>query len=243
MQKVPHVIVSNDLLQAWEEAYRHVYHSGRKRFNLVVHINDARTSLVADGDVYDLDPAAIAAGTDHVFDVANTLFPARSDKWDLSVEDFSEHYKEAYRRLLGRGRRSWGCYFLRLVDFGNEINQLHRIHHALTTWGVRAKSAYVVHFSSAHTERPRKLGAPCLQYVQFGYDSESRLCLTALYRAHDYFSKALGNYIGLSRMLEYLADKAGVSVGSITCYSSYAFIDKPLPLARQLLRERSSDGG
>jgi thymidylate synthase len=56
-------------------------------------------------------------------------------------------------------------------------------------------------------------------------DDDGRLCLTAVYRSHDYFHKALGNLLGLSRLLEYVALKTRHEVGTMTCLSTYAFVD------------------
>jgi thymidylate synthase len=49
--------------------------------------------------------------------------------------------------------------------------------------------------------------------------------MTAVYRAHDYFGKALGNLVGLSRLLTFVGAQTNHEIGTLTCHSTYAFID------------------
>jgi thymidylate synthase len=62
------------------------------------------------------------------------------------------------------------------------------------------------------------------------------LSLAAVYRSHDYVLKALGNFIGLSRLLNYVCSKTGHSVGTLTCLSAYAFLGTRRGAAATLLK-------
>lgn len=192
-------------------------------FNVVVNI--AEPLGFTEEQLHECDPRKKLHTARSVEDVANTIFPKKSAAWDLSDEDFARHYGQAYEKLLKRGPRSWGVYFLRLIEFGpSQINQLKKIVTGMSTWGRNHKAAFVIHFSSAQTDAPRPLGAPCLQYCEFIREGD-HLSLTAVYRSHDYFLKALGNFIGLARLLEYVAYKVGLPVGTIVCHSTYAYLD------------------
>lgn len=222
MSTSPQVISGDSLLHVWRQAYALLETEGDKN-NLILHIN--RVDNINESELLTFDPNKIKSGANKLLDVANTIFPKKNKHWDKSVEQFSGFYKKSYETLLRRGRRSWGCYFLRLISFGTEdINQLDRIIKGLGSWGRSHKAAFVVHFSASTTDKPRPLGAPCLQYVQFGVSSDNRLNMTAVYRSHDYFNKTLGNLLGLTRLLEYVAYKTDHETGSLTCVSSYAFI-------------------
>jgi len=49
--------------------------------------------------------------------------------------------------------------------------------------------------------------------------------LTAMYRYHYYIEKALGNLLGLSQLLFFVAKETGLGVGPLVCLSTYAVLD------------------
>jgi hypothetical protein len=49
--------------------------------------------------------------------------------------------------------------------------------------------------------------------------------LTVLYRYHYYIEKALGNLLGLSQLLYFVAKETGLGVGPLVCHSTYAVLD------------------
>ena len=48
------------------------------------------------------------------------------------------------------------------------------------------------------------------------------LFLTVLYRNHFYIERAYGNFIGLGRLMEFMARESKISVGQLTCISTHA---------------------
>lgn len=232
MRLEPTIIAADRATEVWSRGFESLVTDGN-RFHLVLHVRSP--SELDDHLLWKLDPRTVDSQARSLFDVANTIFPAPGRLWDVPVKDFTEHYRKVYTRLLARGPRSWGCYFCRLVEFGDgDADQLQRAVTGLSTWGRNHKAAFPIHFSSADTDRPRPLGAPCLQYVQFTVD-DGALSLTAMYRSHDYYYKALGNLLGLARLLSYVAFKTEHSVGSLTCLSTYAFVDAPRAKVTRLI--------
>lgn len=230
----PVVIDGADPIDAWKKVVNFLAASGGS-FNLVVNIRQPLN--FSDNDLQLYDPRKKLSTARSVEDVANTIFPKRSIRWAHTCDEFTRHYEKAYRTLLSNGPRSWGIYFLRLVDFGNKhVNQLARVVSGLSSWGRNHKAAFVIHFSSMETDVPKHLGAPCLQYCEFIRDGDS-LSLLAVYRSHDYYLKALGNFIGLTRLLHYVAEKANLPVGSIICHSTYAYLDGNRRRALELVAE------
>src|SRR5262249_9683391 len=65
----------------------------------------------------------------------------------------------------------------------------------------------------------------CLSFLSFKLHPEKGLMLTAMYRNHYYIARGLGNFIGLGRLQEFIANEAGVSVGPLTCISTHAEVD------------------
>lgn len=80
----------------------------------------------------------------------------------------------------------------------------------------------------ASLDGARWLGFPCLSHVSFkrvqttdGY----AVNLTAMYRSHHYCARALGNLIGLSQLLWFVARESDNRVGTLTCLSTDAVLD------------------
>jgi hypothetical protein len=221
MKSTPDIISARSAHEAWEASAAHLLDQGA-RLNLVVHISSP--GEVDAGTLRRLDPQRVDSSVMSVLDVATTIFPKRSARWSLPADKFVAHYLPVYSRLKRKRGGGWGFYFQRLGSFGSTGEpQLARLVEGLSGWGHGHHGAFVVHLSSAQTDRPRPQGGPCWQYGQFMADGGS-LSLLAVYRSHDYFQKALGNFVGLSRLLTYVCSKTGHAVGTLTCVSTYAFL-------------------
>ena len=46
-----------------------------------------------------------------------------------------------------------------------------------------------------------------------------------VYRSHDFINKALGNFVGLTRLLEFVCFHTGRRPGRLVCHSIRAFVD------------------
>lgn len=175
--------------------------------------------------------------------VANTIFPAAFYRTSLGVRA-REHLYEMERRArrISRRRNPSGTYFERLVAWptsGGEFNQLERAVGRLIAARERNKrrgNEYefgLVSVSDAETsddvalpvyragEDNRIRGFPCLSHVSLTL-LEGRLHMTALYRNHHFISRAYGNYLGLGRLLSFMARESGWGLGELMCVSSHA---------------------
>jgi thymidylate synthase len=171
-----------------------------------------------------------------VYDVANTIFPAASALHSGDLEQFFAYYYKIYARGQRRHRTAWGTYFLRLIAFGTKKeNQLQKIINALVEWNSRPRAAFVLHLSSPELDNPRTMGAPCWQYAQFIRSADGELSMSAVYRSHDYFQKALGNFVGLTRLLRFLCLRTNMTPGTLTCLSTYATLQNQQAPTRRLL--------
>jgi thymidylate synthase len=206
-------------LEAWRLACAHLVKNGGDAFCLRVTFPGADTE---EGALLTHDPRMLLGdGHDRARDVANTIFPAKSWSKAADRSDLYKRYLRAHRR---RSKGSWGTYFERMIRFGQkEINQLERVTAALSTWKNTPKAALVIHLSSAETDVLKPLGSPCLQYVQFCCPSASQLDVIAVYRNHDYCNKVLGNYVGLRRLLRFVADESGRTPNTVSVLSIHAY--------------------
>lgn len=233
MRQQPDVIADATVHDCWRAATEHLLENG-DRLNLVVHIGNP--AVVDDAELRRLDPRAVDPDVMSVFDVATTIFPRPGRHGTLGPEQLAQHYLPVYARLKRRNGGGWGFYFQRLASFGSShATQLARLVDGLSDWGRNHHGAFVIHLSSAETDRPRPQGGPCWQYGQLMAD-DGVLSMMAVYRSHDYFQKALGNFVGLGRLLAYVCGKTGHEIGSLTCVSTYAFLDGRRKAATRLLQ-------
>ena len=235
MNTEPRVIKATDVVEAWKAATQLLVDDG-DRFNLAVHIT-APTNLV-EADVGSFCHRRVSPDiTKSVYDVANTIFPAESALHTGALAVFFAHYCKAYERGQKRHPTAWGTYYLRLTSFGkSRENQIQKILHALTSWKSRPRAAFVVHLSSTDLDNPRALGAPCWQYAQFIRNDDNTLSLVAVYRSQDFYQKALGNFVGLTRLLQFVCDHTGMTPGTLTCNAIYATPQGERAKARKLLQ-------
>lgn len=221
-------IAGTDIVDGWFRAARAVGHAG--------FAND-HVTIVAEGEwpetpagLRALDDEARAVGTERPSAVANVLCPSVL----MRLAGGTQAKISRAWDLLGRGRQSgihysgWGdTYFERLTGHRahapghyeqlNE-NRLVSIIHKIRLWNHNIASSLYAHTNSA-SDTLRTRGAPCLQYVQFRVYDDTKIGVTALYRSHDYLSKALGNMVGLQRLGRFVAQETGREFGRLTVIS------------------------
>lgn len=180
------------------------------------------------------DAAAKSVGAETPTSVANMLFP----RVVLDHEGAASEAIEAGWRFFARGRRrgltysGWQqTYFERLtgswidrhgVLHNFKENRLLHVVQKLQQWDTNPSAALYAHIDSpADTLRTR--GGPCLQYVQFRGHGSREVEIVALYRAHDYYHKALGNMVGLDRLGRFVASQSGRHFSGISVISLNPF--------------------
>jgi hypothetical protein len=81
----------------------------------------------------------------------------------------------------------------------------------------------------------------CLSFLSFKLDHDNRLMLTAVHRNHYYVERLLGNLIGLARLMAFVSNEAGVTVGPLTIVSTHAVIDAPKGGGRKAVNQLTSE--
>ncbi|HWZ16940.1 MAG TPA: hypothetical protein VNW95_17010 [Mucilaginibacter sp.] len=223
---MPKLIETQNCLSAWKEACSYILNKG-DGFNLIVHISSP-------GDINDnhLDEIFNSRITSKITiqNVVNTIFPfklyQRSHGQDLNYfYDLHEALYERGKRLHRRNKSRWGNYFLRFTKFGtNKENQIQNIIDDINNRQNIRAACYIMHVSSVdYDSNTRIMGNPCLQYVQFAQVGNI-LNLSAVYRNHDFLTKALGNYLGLTHLLKFVCDQTNSNMGTVTCHSIHYYL-------------------
>jgi thymidylate synthase len=104
--------------------------------------------------------------------------------------------------------------------------QIMRAIRAYTNWKNAPKAAVVMHVSTPTIDHLRVQGSPCLQFAEITRPSDDRLDIFAVYRNHDFVEKALGNFVGLARLLRFICRNTGYNAGSLICHSVHAYGQK-----------------
>jgi len=72
----------------------------------------------------------------------------------------------------------------------------------------------------------RRRGGPCLAHISLTLE-DGVVSMLALYRRHSYVTRAYGNFLGLSRLLYFLAHESGHDVGNLLVVTGHATVDAP----------------
>ncbi len=229
MIQAPHVVDENSFQTAWVEATKFLARNRWDHHNLVVHI---RTPGNLDPTLhYSISRFFIGLRILPPKDVAYTIFPHNMYRNRGDAYRMFDQYNRAGGMFDRLKKRSfgWGNYFRRLScyeDGPNRINQLQNIIDAINSRQNTHKAAYTMLIQHAGTETIRPRGGPCLNYLAVQLDPITKsLGMLAVYRSHDFLTKAYGNYWGLCNLTRFIAQECGFVPGPLTCISSYAYVD------------------
>ena len=184
-----------------------------------------------------VDAFLTTRGIDPISTVAGTIFPAAHYRRSGVVGVYTEFPERVYPKI----KSGWGTYAYRLLRradaTGKVINPLeilvNKIKKQLELPGTlgRAYEANVIDpfldisLYQASTDANLTLRQPCLSHLSFKVIQRRTVMLTALYRSHYYLQRALGNLLGLSQLLLFVANETGLTAGELVCHSSYACLE------------------
>ncbi len=218
------VVQGADVLEAWRNGAQLLSQTPDHAIcNLITEVNDP---IVHDPEWYRrFDPKSVGAD-DRLSVVAKVLFPGLPRREDETRPAYYDRCATLLQRSLNQKRlhSGWGStYFQRLLSLDGSENQIERAIHVLSTWQVRAETSIVAHTSCPRIDGLRKRGSPCLQYIEVLWRPNGILDLVAVYRNHDFLNKALGNFLGLGRLLQFIAAESGKTPGRLVCHSVHAY--------------------
>jgi hypothetical protein len=221
---MPLVVKGENAVDAWQQGCGHL--SAEPSHMLRNVITEIEDPVVVEPQWYNrFDPKAVGA-PDRLSVVAKVLFPDLPRKPNETRQQFYDRCDKMLSRALRLNRlhSSWGgTYFQRLRSLDGSEDQIERAIRVLSEWEVRAETAIVAHTSSPTIDGLRKRGSPCLQYIEILWRDGGLLDLVAVYRNHDFLNKALGNFIGLGRLLNFIATETEKTPGRVICHSVRAY--------------------
>jgi thymidylate synthase len=218
--------------RAWIAAANAVMNAGDEAYDVIID--------VADPTAFDERDTAVVKHVDRflrkynqypISTVVNTIFPSSLYRQQGYPAVFDE-YQKVYGKLT---TKRWGRYFERMIrradpdgPEGAVYNPLQKLIEKLQDQNdarTPFKSAYELPLYNPDLDRNRYRDAPCLSHLSFKRHPDLHLSLTAVYRNHSYVTRCLGNLIGLGHLQAFVAEQAGLKVGSLTCVSTHAEID------------------
>jgi thymidylate synthase len=204
--------------------------------NMITEIEDPTTwSKVLSAR---FDPKCVGAA-DRLSVVAKVLFPEHVRPPSQPRAEFYDRWAKILKRARQTGRlhSSWGgTYFERLLSLNGSENQIERAIRVLSSWRNRSETAIVAHLSTPVVDGLRPRGSPCLQYIEILWKPDNSIDLVALYRNHDFLNKTLGNFVGLGRLLKFIALEGNKRPGRVICHSVRAYTDQVGQLRRLIAR-------
>lgn len=256
------VVEAETLSEAWLETVELVAAGpGRKRFHTFTGI---RKPLVEDPAIRRrCDDLLVDMKLPSVETVANTIFPAALAATSKDPTSLVERYRSMYQVLRRFNGNHGGTYFGRLVAYPGpkgDVDQLAPLIKRLTTEsGSRGPmsaryevdvattedlekpeptAATLIH-ASGKDNSPR--GFPCLSAFSFQLD-HGIVHLLAHYRYEYLIERGYGNYLGLARLLNYVATSAGLMAGQMTIVTGRAHVDATDKARKRRLHPTLLDG-
>lgn len=183
--------------------------------------------------------------------VANTIFPSALYRPHLGEGAAARLYEsyELSMRMHRRRKRDKETYFNRLVAYPAEDgpwNQLaYFVERLKGQRQARApkSSAYelgVSHPTDAELRvqvpfKDKKMsGFPCLSHVSLTL-VDDHVHMSAIYRNQTFITRAYGNYLGLSRLLDFIATETGAEAGEVEVIATHA--DAELSIGKRAVSE------
>lgn len=223
--------------RAWLAAAGAVQGLGGDAHNVVIDIADP---LAAD----DLDTAIMnqvdqflrAHNVNTLSGVANTIFPLSTLERHGPDEFYGVYRRDIFPRMK-QMTRDWGRYFDRLTEWKKvskgKVELINPLKDLVTFMRDQIDSnertyrnAYEMTIFDPTRDAGKVSNRQCLSFLSFKLTDDNRLLLTVMYRNHAYIARGLGNFIGLGRLQAFVAQQAGAQIGSLTCISTHAEIDK-----------------
>lgn len=232
--------------EAWLGTVLQVARQPDKRaFHVITRIDSARSD--GEGRIFSAaDDLLDRFGLQPVGTVANTIFPEAMASQTTNVGELSDRYLKLLpelKRLDSHNR--FGTYFQRLIAYpspsdNNSTNQLERvitnIQRELTNdapKSARYETSLELPSDAAQTAAApvhepgrdnRPMGFPCLSFLSFQHDKD-HLHAVAHYRYQYLIERGLGNYLGIGRLMRYIAAQTGLEPGALTVIAGRANAD------------------
>jgi hypothetical protein len=235
-----HPIEAATPTQTWLEAAIYLaQQENRTLFNLILGVREPTTLTAEDFCVHDVVNDFLEAHDKQpLVTTAGTIFPG-----GLYLQGGAKAVYSEFPALYKKFRGQWGTYAGRMlcrtiVSHGRECSPLEALIEKLKAQSDQGhmRAAYEMKIYDdtetcdistyePTTDCNMTIGQPCLTHLSFKLLQDRSVSLTALYRTHFYIEKTLGNLLGLGQLLSFVAEEAGLTVGTLVCHSTMAQLD------------------
>jgi hypothetical protein len=235
-----HPISARTSTDAWLQAVNLLATmQNRCAYNIILDIEDPIGLPFADKSIAGvLDRFLVSHDAQPIATVAGTIFPASHYRQRGAKGVLEDFPKRVYPKI----KKSWGTYagrmLMRTDRNGQETRPLEviigKLRQQTRPRGAGLRAIYEIGLIDVLADLPiydpdldarRTLNQPCLAHLSFKLREDHGLMLTALYRNHYYVERALGNLIGLSQLLFFVAKESGLKPRGLVCHSTFARLD------------------
>ncbi len=261
MLRGPVIIAASNLSYAWALALELcITNAGDELHQLVVKVELQPGQDVEDLKVRQLLDAHLLNGTAKKHQlcttVAKTIFPFTMVRPGKPPTDLYVRYSAMLDQLMKCPGNRRGTYFQRMIAFAPQVegatvkatNQLDKVISDLKADRTKRSGLQLAIFDPTrdHTNEPY-LKFPCLQQVAFVPLDGGILEMMAFYPLHYLFERAYGNYLGLVKLGQFVAEQAGMRLGTMTCVAAIAKLEiaksVAAPLHEQVAKHVARLGG
>ena len=222
-------------VQGWLAAATAVQDRGGEAHNVIIDIAHPLAERETDAAIIcEVDAFLRRHHRNSLSGVANTIFP-QSTYDRHGPEAFYGVYRETVLPRVRQMTRDWGRYFDRLTTWkkvrGSEVTLINPLDDLVQFMKAQVgsdrtyRNTYEMTVFDPTRDAGKVSNRQCLSFLSFKLTYEKQILLTVMYRNHAYIARGLGNFIGLGRLMAFVAEQTGATVGSLTCVSTHAEID------------------
>ena len=223
-----------DNLHAWIAAIDTVWaEQGHQASNVIMDISNPTTPNESMFEAVALiNDYLTSADKQPLMTVANTIFP-QGLYGRHGGDDLHEIFHDKVLPRVRKGKKWSGYYFERISHHdtisGEPIYPLKDFIRRLRDPKILSRHKFEIPIYDLERDlNDSSFGGQCLSHLSFSVDGPDRiLSLTAFYRNHFYTEKLLGNLIGLTNLLNFVAKESEHSSGALTVISRHAVVDFP----------------
>lgn len=236
-------IEADTCVDAWLQASTFLLQQPEWRaYTIIIEIANPLALPTHDRAVHDvIDGFLRQKGGLPVSSVINTIFPAQLYE-RYGASGVYERYPALHPKIQCHDdARKWGTYAMRMIERTDHKGRtIHPLRDLVTKIGAQAKlsggkrAAYElgtldlfadIPIYDPARDRGPVLGGPCLSHVSAKLTPVHALLLTGFYRSHYYIQRALGNFLGLAHLQNFIAKEANIDLGPLVIHSSMAQLD------------------
>jgi hypothetical protein len=155
---------------------------------------------------------------------AGTIFPLSLWNRKREADFLFRRYENCRKQIRKCPPNRNGVYFERLIaygiDYSEPVNQLEYIIETYTKKDNHRRSALYASILDPRCDdkHQKQRGFPCLQQVGFVPVNKKFLNIVGFYPMEYIYGRGYGNYLGLCRLGQFMAQEMGLTLSQMTCF-------------------------